>query len=477
MKRSILKKVKNKIKIQNEIKASALYTASNAASRALTLIMTPIFTRLLPPEQYSLYPLFLGLTGIFTVLITLEISSGIIYSGFSNFPNEEEGFIFSAISSQLIPALIFSSVYMIFRTRINAFLGIGSALIPILIPEILLNSAINIFISKMRYRERHNKAAFISGAQGFLSAPLSLILIKLGYGGYSRIYALFITTLIFAVPILVLVTKNGIRGAKPKHFSFIFKKAFPLLPHYLSIALITGAGRIIISKFLGKEALGKYSAAHSVGLAITIIFTALLSALSPKISSLTAREKEERLSGVFKISYKTSAFLTLIFFCLANEIFKFASPPEYYSARAIIYLTSLCALFNFISNLAFFSLVSAGKEKELTKNSILFATLYIPIAILLTKSFGYIGTAVSEMAFSFIRMLLTLSLLRKKGKCFIYRGYYLAFSIIIFIISYVIYLFNSSPVSRIMLAIALVLYLALDFQSYKALFFKSKADA
>jgi hypothetical protein len=74
-------------------------------------------------------------------------------------------------------------------------------------------------------------------------------------------------------------------------------------------------------------------------------------------------------------------------------------------------------------------------------------------------------------------MLFTLSILKKNGKCFIKRGYYLAFSIIIFIISYAIYLFNSSPVSRIMLATAIILYLALDFQSYKALFFKSKADA
>jgi O-antigen/teichoic acid export membrane protein len=240
---------------------------------------------------------------------------------------------------------------------------------------------------------------------------------------------------------------------------------------------MSGTGRIIISKFLGGEALGKYSAAHSVGLAVTVIFTALISALSPKVSALTERKENESLSRIFKLSYKSSAFLILIFFCVANEIFKFASPPEYYSAVAIIYLTSLCALFNFISNLAFFSIVNSGEEKKLTKNSILFAALALPSSILLTKSFGYIGTAISELGISFIRMLFTLSILKKNGKCFIKRGYYLFFSIIIFIISYAIYLFNSSPVSRIMLATAIILYLSLDFQSYKALFFKSKADA
>jgi O-antigen/teichoic acid export membrane protein len=478
MKHQILKNVKQRINIQKEIKASAIYTASNLSARALSLFMTPIFTRLLTPSEYSIYPLFLGLTGIFSTLITLEVSGGLIFSGLLKFKGKsEDGFIFSAFLSELLPAAVFSLIYIIFKRRINVALGLSGGLIPLLITQVLLNSAINIFISKIRFHGAHKRAALISGALGFLSTPISLIFIRLGFGGRSRVLALLLTTMFFALPILVSLLKKGIRSLKFAHFSFIYKKALPLLPHYISLALISSGGRIIISKFLGGEALGKYSAAHSVGLAVTVIFTALISALSPKVSALTERKENESLSRIFKLSYKSSAFLILIFFCAANEIYKFASPRQYYSANAVIYFSSLGALFNFVSNLAFFSIVNSGEEKKLTKNSILFAALALPSSILLTKSFGYIGTAISELGISFIRMLFTLSILKKNGKCFIKRGYYLVFSIIIFIISYAIYLFNSSPVSRIMLATAIILYLALDFQSYKALFFKSKADA
>ena len=76
---------RNRAIIHPEINASFWYAASNALARGCTLIATPVFTRLLSPEEYAIYPLYVSYMGIFTVLATFEIPGVITYGGLSKF--------------------------------------------------------------------------------------------------------------------------------------------------------------------------------------------------------------------------------------------------------------------------------------------------------------------------------------------------------------------------------------------------------
>lgn len=478
-----MKKQKKKTNHQNlirpEIKASIWYTVSGFFSRGLTLLMTPVFTRLLTPGEYSIYPLYVSFMGIFTVIITLEISGSIIYSGLSKFRDRfPEGFTLSALISEAVLASVFAVLYIIFQRRINAITGLSFALTLMLIFQVFLNAATGIYYSEKRYTGDYKRVAFINIASGVATPILSLFLIRSNLGGISRVISPLIVTLIIGAPTVLSLAKNGSGKIRAYHFSYLLKTAIPLLPHYISLSVIAGGEKIIISRILGESALGKYSVAHSIGFSITMVFTALLTALTPKIADMLGRGDNIGVGKIFKISQGLTSILTLIFLTLSNEVFKIASPPEYYSAHIIIYPTALSALINFTTSLAASASISLGKEKKTMLASVLTALIFIPAAAILTRRIGFIGAAAAQLAATLARAALYLFILRKHtGKELVNINYYLQNLIFTFGFSILIFLLTPSPVSRILIALALIFILLGEVRRYKGIFQKQNGLA
>ena len=69
-------------------RASLWYVLSSAAARGVSMLGTPIFTRLLSPEEYGLYPLFNLWLGLFFAFATLELTGSALYRALQRFEGE-----------------------------------------------------------------------------------------------------------------------------------------------------------------------------------------------------------------------------------------------------------------------------------------------------------------------------------------------------------------------------------------------------
>ena len=85
-----------KISLRVPAKASMWYTASSILSKGISALCTPIFTRLLTPSEYGLYPLYNTWLSVVTVIVTLELTGGVIYRGLQKFEDKKDEFISSA---------------------------------------------------------------------------------------------------------------------------------------------------------------------------------------------------------------------------------------------------------------------------------------------------------------------------------------------------------------------------------------------
>ena len=81
-------KIKKIKRINKPALAGLWYTASSVLERGSAVIFTPIYTRLLTPNEYGIYSIFVGFCAVTGVIATLQISGGTVYKGLREFGSE-----------------------------------------------------------------------------------------------------------------------------------------------------------------------------------------------------------------------------------------------------------------------------------------------------------------------------------------------------------------------------------------------------
>ena len=89
-------KAKRLPKLNTPAVAGLWYTISSVIERGSAVILTPIYTRLLLPDAYGTYSLYMSVLGIVGIFATLEISGNAVYRGLSEFEDVDR-FIASAL--------------------------------------------------------------------------------------------------------------------------------------------------------------------------------------------------------------------------------------------------------------------------------------------------------------------------------------------------------------------------------------------
>ena len=68
--------LKRRVKLSKEVKSSLSYTVCSIVQKVLSIITTPLFSRLLTVEQYGQLSVYNSWAAILTIFITLNLSYG-----------------------------------------------------------------------------------------------------------------------------------------------------------------------------------------------------------------------------------------------------------------------------------------------------------------------------------------------------------------------------------------------------------------
>jgi O-antigen/teichoic acid export membrane protein len=457
-------------KINLPATASLWYIASSLIARGSSFFTTPLLTRMLGAEEYGIYSLYTGVLSIFTVITTLELSGSIMYRGFAKFKSSHKEFICSALGMQLLLSLIFSTVYIIFRSQINAITGITTPLTLILLAQIFLNSAQSLYFCDMRYSYKYKTVAGINIISGISAPLLSLFLIRLGMGGKARIAAPFIISMVFVIPIILKIIKDGKVFFSKRVWKFLLAFAIPMLPHYLSLSLIAQSDRIIIARLMGDAAVGKYSVAHALGSVITVITGGLSLGITPWIIRKLEGGSLERVRELFNTGVVLIASGSLFFLAAVPELFAFIAPTEYADALPAVYPITLSVTPAFISGLLTSCLMHFEKPGAITKNSVAAAFTSIVLCLFLTERLGYIGSGFALLISQSVLFILNYATFKKLSGSPIGNSKKLLLCfLMLYIFSPLLYLFRTSPLSRILITAAMLMLCLPDILQCKRL--------
>ena len=343
-----MENVKRRPTLRIPAKASVWYIGSSATARLIGALGTPIFTRLLTPEEYGVYPLYNTWLGIFTVAVTAELTGAAIYRGLQRHADDTDGFVSAVMGLILTLFGIFSLLFAILREPLGRLTGLGGSLTALMLVQILGTATISLYTARARFEYRYKTVAMMNILTAALIPLLALAIIyTTRIRAEARIIASALSACVIAAPILIKTARG--RLIAPKTWRYLLGRSLPLLPHYLGMTAILKIGEISVSRLYGAAALGKYSVALSVGLALTVITSGVMSALSPWLIRRVRCGELERVRELLLILTRIISVSCLLLLAIAPEAMAIFSSGAYHAALPAVYPVALSVIPTFLS--------------------------------------------------------------------------------------------------------------------------------
>ena len=346
-----MENTKNLPRLRVPARASLWYIGSSVIARGIGVAMTPIFTRLLTPAEYGLYPLYNTWVGIFTVIVTLELAGAVIYRGLQKFSENKDGFISATFGLFLAFFLSICSLYFAFGGFFNQITGLTTPITFLLFLQIFFNTVIGFYIGRARFEYKYKSVVLLNLLSAIGIPLLSVLIILLtAVRGEARIIGASVTTVaIGSVTLFYLLTKSS-KIFDKETWKFLLRFTLPLIPHYLAISLILRIGEITVERVYGTDALGRYSVAVSIGMALTVVTGGLLSALSPWILRKIEAKSIGKIREFLLLLTKGLSLTALLILAFAPEIMEILAAPEFRSALPAVYALEIAVVPMFLSN-------------------------------------------------------------------------------------------------------------------------------
>lgn len=319
------------------VKAGFWFTVSNFLVKGISLITTPIFTRILPADEYGLISQYVAIQQLIVILATWDISYGAYQKGLFKYKDDNEFFNASSIFfTNMMTVIVFGLLFFL-----NVFYKEY-----ILIP---LNSLFVLFIYVMLQPAYRNWTVSKQKEFEYWPVVLSSLLLTFGcaIGAITSLLLIeksaevkFITELmcsvLFFIPFYIRQTnfKDVFRNFKKtlQYMVFIVKFQFPCVLHSLSLIILGQADRLMIGHMVGNSEAAFYSIAYNLANVMSILQSSLDQAMTPW------RYKKLECGDYEAIRRNTNVLLVLVvaimssFVIVAPEIMKILFPKEYFEA-------------------------------------------------------------------------------------------------------------------------------------------------
>ncbi len=452
-------KIKKRAIITLPAKASVFYTLTGAFERGINVLFTPIFTRILSPSEFGVYPLYTSWLGIFTVFLTLELSGNVIYRALSRYKNKSLELIMNSYIILFALSSIALTSTIIFADFFEGLTGLPRRIIIFLILQILINGIINLYISLCKYSYRYKLPSFINLLNALISPTLALTLIYF-YDARrdARIIAPLLVGVIIAIPLFIHIFKKARAHFSLEIIRYLIRLSSPLLPHFLALSAMAQSGKIFIGRFFGSEAVAKYSLVFSVGFIFTLFTSGIQSSLLPWINRKLSHGAGHTVDLLCERLFALFSILSLLSVTFMPEGIRILAPREYSDALIAVYPISISVLLTFLATTLYTVIVYYEKTYFVTLASVMSAILSIGLHLFLTRRLSYLGAGLTQAIGSLILVLLYSIILGGVLKKLNFKPKkYLKTLLISIAFATLLYLFRDMLFSRILIFLALLL--------------------
>lgn len=390
-------------------KATLWYTFANVLIKGISLVSTPIFTRIMSDDDFGSFSLFWSWYNMLSIFATLNLYHGAYGKGLVQFEEDKNAFASSIVGLSLTLTTVLAAIFFALK-KFTSLLDFPYHLLIALFIDIAAMSVIDFWQIKERFNYKYKLCVFVSISSSILSVAFGVLAVfwankKLE----ARIFTDMTVKLVFAVVLLTIVIRSGKKLFDKDYWKFGLKFNIPLLPHFLSTYALNHADRLMIGELIGNAEVGYYSIASTIASALQLFVTSLDNALQPYIYNSLKAEDYTNVRKNTRWLFLLIAVMCVLPMAFAPEIIIVFAGRSYASAIYVVPPISASVYFIFVYSM--FSKVSFYNQKTqlISFASICCALINIILNYICIPKFGYIAagytTLVSYIALSLMHYL------------------------------------------------------------------------
>lgn len=358
--------------------------------KGISIVTTPIFTRLLSAEAYGRFNVFNAWFGIITIIVTLNLFYGVYTQGLVKYKQEQAMFSSSLQGLTLCLVLGWTVIYGLGWQFWNHLFNLSTSQMLLMLVMIWTTAVFSFWSAEQRVQLKYKRLVIVTILVS-LGKPLVGVLFVTGMADK-------VTARILGIALVELIGYTGLFVCQMYRGGQFFSKRFwrramvfniPLLPHFLSQLVLSGADRIMIERLVDTKSAGIYSLAYSIAQIMLMVNIALQQTINPWIYEKIKTQSVENIAPVGYIAMLAIISMNIVLMAVAPEIVSLFAPPTYHNAIWIIPPVALSSLFVFAYDL--FAMFELYYERTafITIASVCAAILNIGLNLLLIPIFGY----------------------------------------------------------------------------------------
>lgn len=374
------------------------YISGSLISKGAAFLLLPIITRLLTPEEYGIYEIYITLTIVISYIFTLGINSSVARYYFEN-ENKFESFLGTNFVFVLILDIIISLIFVFFRNTISDFFSIRELIFLIALLTALFNSFFEIYLGYLQASKKSKLFSLLSSGQYLAIFALGIFFIFIfdedKYFGLI-LSQLIVVFLLFGYSITSLLKLSNFE-LRWKYISYSLKYSLPLLPHILFSYVLVQFDKVIINQLLSKKETGLYSIAYRLGMIMSIFVMGMNKSWVPIFFENMKNYNFHSIKTILNKYTKIITILCGILIFFSQEILIFMTDPKFHSAAPVVPIVMFGYCFVFFYTICVNFLFYYKKTFWISINTIFSAIVNITLNYLLIPKYGYPMAALTTL--------------------------------------------------------------------------------
>ena len=338
--------------MQEEARSSIILTICGVLQKGISFLIVPVYTRIMPSNAYGEYSVFLSWIELISIFATLNMWNYLIINGMTKYEDDRDKFISSLQGLSATLTLIWFVFYLMFNKLWEKSTGLSNPVMLAMFVELLTMPSFQYWCQRKRFEYEAKSVLVITIVLYILFPMVSIpfILIATQKGIAAILGRAIISSIVYCFP-FIDIWKKGKCFFNKEYWKYALKFNLPLIPHFLSMMVLSMSDRIMIERMCSASDAALYSVANSAGSGVMVINTAVLGSFIP----FTYQNlKKNNISSIKKNASKILLLIgtiNLIFILAAPEIISILGTEEYKKAIYVIPPIALSNMFMFLFNL------------------------------------------------------------------------------------------------------------------------------
>ena len=458
------KLIKKWSQMPDSVKSTFAFVASSFILKGVSFITTPIYTRVMDVSQYGVVSIYNSWLLIIEVFALLGLTSaGVFNVGLNDYRDSRDEYMSSILGLCNVVTLVVFGLIFILKIFLGQSFLLPTNLIILMFLWLIFSPAQIFWITRKKYEYKYKLAFCTTILSSTVSQIVAILAVK-NFSGYNsaevKLWSHCLTTFMFVVPIYIFIILKG-----KSYFNFSYwRKALifslPLIPHYLSQHIMSGADRIMIANMVSSADAGIYAVVNNIGIIATIIWSAINTSLVAfTFENLNKKEyaKTNRTVTLLLFGYAVACVAVAL---LAPDVMKILAPENYYkgvyAVPPLICVALLSGVYNVYANIEFYY----KKTSYIAISTVIATVVNVLLNLILIPKFSYVGAAYTTLISYIVLVFMHYRGCKRCQKEQIYNNYIIALIIVFCIVACLLcnLLYLSSIIRHILIGVAFVFF-------------------